>query len=128
MPKARKRQSLFVRTMRGLEEGLAFCKGEIELRTTVIPDSPPPVTPEQIVALRKVMNVTQIVMSHVLSVSPRTLQSWENGTRTPSQSSLRLLQIVRQHPEIVAQVVGLGEKTKIGKSNGRASSRNQLTS
>ena len=128
MPKTQKRKPLFERIKQGLEEGIAFCKGEIELRTTIIPDSPPPITPQQIVSLRDDLKVTQIVMAHVLNVSPRTLQSWENGSRTPSQTSLRLLQIVRQHPEIVAQVVGLEEKPKSRKSIGRASSRRQLTS
>ena len=97
------------RILQGLEEGLAFCRGEITLKTTVFLDEPPATTPAGIVQLREQLRVTQRVFAQMLNVSPRTVQDWERGLRTPTQSSLRLLQVIQQRPEVFAEVVGLSD-------------------
>jgi len=51
--------------------------------------------------------MSQRVFAKLLSVSCKTLQSWEQGARKPSDASLRLIQIFSEHPEIVCQSVGL---------------------
>lgn len=37
----------------------------------------------------------------------KTVQSWEQGVRTPSHASRRLIQIYSQHPETVCESVGM---------------------
>ena len=107
MKAARTRGSLFIRSRTGLKEGIAFAKGELSLRTTVIPESPPPMSAKEVVALRSQMEVSQGVLAKLLNVSTKTIQSWEQGSRTPSQASLRLLQILKCRPDVVAEIVGL---------------------
>src|SRR5262249_13419334 len=41
---------------------------------------------------------SQAVFARLLNVSTRTIQSWEQGQRKPSQAALRLIQIFRQDP------------------------------
>ena len=101
------RERLAQRILQGLEEGLAFCRGELSLKATVFLDGPPPMTAAGIIQLRERLRVTQSVFAQMLNVTPRTVQDWERGLRTPAQSSLRLLQVIDQRPEVVAEVVGL---------------------
>ena len=51
--------------------------------------------------------MSQAVFARLLNVSTKTVQSWEQGVRTPSHASRRLLQIYSQHPETVCASVGL---------------------
>ena len=47
------------------------------------------------------------VFARVLNVPTRTVQSWEDGTRRPSQAALRLIQVFRQNTAGVLEVVGM---------------------
>jgi putative transcriptional regulator len=51
--------------------------------------------------------MSQAVFAGVLNVSTKTVQSWEQGTRTPSQAALRLIQVFRQDPSRVLQAAGM---------------------
>ncbi len=102
-----KRQPLFDRLKRGLEEGIRFARGELNLRTTVIPERPPALRARDVVRLRNRLNMSQSVFARVLNVSTKTLQSWEQGTRRPSQAALRLLQVLSEQPGTVMQAAGL---------------------
>lgn len=94
--------SFFEGLQGGLLEGIAHFRGEIELKTTsiTIPDPPPPYDAERIRALRTGLGFSQPYFSRVLNVSPKTVQSWEQGTRVPSQSSARLLQLI-ENPHLL---------------------------
>jgi len=101
------RKPLFERLKQGLEEGIAHSKGELTLNTIEVPDDPPEIDAESLAALRKQTAMSQRVFARLLSVSCKTLQSWEQGVRKPSDASLRLIQVFSEHPEIVCQSVGL---------------------
>ena len=92
-----------------LEEGIRHTRGEITLKTTTydIPDEPPEIDAPTLVALRDQSGMSQAVFARLLNVSTKTVQSWEQGVRTPSHASRHLLQIYSQHPETVCQSVGL---------------------
>ncbi len=86
----------------GLRQTLAYAQGEAEARVTTltIPDPPPAYDAERIRALRTGLGFSQPYFSHVLSVSPKTVQSWEQGTRVPSRSAARLLQLI-ENPHLL---------------------------
>jgi putative transcriptional regulator len=92
-----------------LEEGIRHVRGEITLKTTVVelPDEPPEIDAPTLLAIRDQSRMSQAVFARLLSVSTKTVQSWEQGLRTPSHASRRLIQIYSQHPETVCQSVGL---------------------
>jgi putative transcriptional regulator len=94
---------------KGLEEAIQHARGEITLKTTVVelPDEPPEIDAPTLVAIRDQSRMSQAVFARLLNVSPKTVQSWEQGIRTPSHASRRLIQIYSQHPETVCQSVGL---------------------
>jgi putative transcriptional regulator len=63
---------------------------------------PPPVKSfpaKEIRALRLRLGFTQAQFASLLNVPKVTAISWENGTRSPSGAALRLLAVVRAHPE-----------------------------
>lgn len=101
------RRPLFERLKQSLEEGIAHSKNELTLKTVDLPDDPPAIDARTLAALRTQAAMSQRVFAKLLSVSPKTLQSWEQGTRSPSDASLRLIQVFSEHPEIVCQSVGL---------------------
>ncbi len=101
------RKPLFERLQQGLKEGIAFSKGELSLRTVEVPAEPPEIDAATLIALRELASMSQTVFARMLNVSPKTVQSWEQGNRRPSEASKRLIQIFTEHPEIVCETVGL---------------------
>ena len=106
-PKGRK--PLFERLKTGLEEAIRHAKGEITLKTTTLemPDRPPDVGAEELTKLRLASGMSQAVFARMLNVSTKTVQSWEQGHRKPSQAALRLIQVFRHNPSGLLEVVGM---------------------
>jgi putative transcriptional regulator len=100
MPTERPR--LFDRLKKGLEEGIAHERGErtLRVREVTIPDPPQEFTPDDVRRIRARLNMSQPGFARLLQVSSKTVQSWEQGTRRPRQSSARLLQFI-EHPEML---------------------------
>jgi putative transcriptional regulator len=92
----------------GLEEAIRHAKGESTLKTTTfeMPDRPPAVEAEDVPKLRLKNGMSQAVFARVLSVSTKTVQSLEQGQRRPSQAALRLIQVLRQNPSGLLELVG----------------------
>jgi len=106
-PKGRK--PLFERLRTGLEEAIRHAKGEITLKSTTLemPDRPPEVGAEELANLRLASGMSQAVFARMLDVSTKTVQSWEQGHRKPSQAALRLIQVFRHNPAGLLEVVGM---------------------
>lgn len=103
------RKPLFKRLKQSLDEGIAHARGELTLRTVQIPEKPPEIDAETLANLRKRASMSQFVFAKMLNVSPKTLQSWEQGIRQPSEASRRLIQIFSSNPEVICRSVGLPE-------------------
>jgi len=85
-----------------LEQALQHASGERrDLRTTVLPAPPRPMKRHEIVKLRQQLNLSQAVFAGVLNVSLRTVQTWEQWVRQPSDAALKLLTIAKKHPEVL---------------------------
>jgi putative transcriptional regulator len=84
-----------------LLEVLDHSRGKVTLRTrdVRIPSQPDVLAPAEIVELRKRVGVSQAVFARLLGVARDTEVSWEQGRRVPSGPALRLLDVVRRHPE-----------------------------
>jgi DNA-binding transcriptional regulator YiaG len=93
------------RLISSMSEGLEKLREEKPLRTTFItvPPAPPEFRREQLVKLRTRYNMTQAAMAALVNVSEKTLESWEQGNRSPNGAALRLLQVIDE-PEILARV------------------------
>jgi len=95
------RRSLFNRLKESLEEARQFTTGELTLKTFTAPDPPPNYSAVRISRIRRSLHMSQAVFARVLNISPKTVQSWEQGLRQPTQSALRLLELLEKKPEII---------------------------
>ena len=110
------KMSVFEQVSEGLKESLANVRGELTLRTTTLPAPPPPASPSRVVRLRKKLGMSQPVFAAYLNVSKKTVQSWEQGSRVPRSSDLRLLQVVEYAPAEFGMIVST---TLVKKSRSR---------
>ncbi len=122
MKSDRKRLPVAEQIRKGLEEAILHAKGEITLKTTTIelPDRPPEVGAEELTELRLASGMSQAVFARLLNVSTKTVQSWEQGHRKPSQAALRLIQVFRQDPSGLLEIAGMTGPlvtTSVGKAN-----------
>lgn len=101
------RKPLFERLKTGLEEGIAHAKGELTLKTVVVPEAPPEIDAKTLIALREAAHMSQALFAKILYVSAKTVQSWEQGVRVPSPAARRLIHIFAEQPGAVCKVVGL---------------------
>jgi putative transcriptional regulator len=107
--KERQRLPVVDQIRKGLQEAIRHAKGEITLKTTVLemPDPPPTVDADELTALRRASGMSQAVFARMLNVSTKTVQSWEQGQRRPSQAALRLIQVFRRNPNGLMEIVGI---------------------
>jgi transcriptional regulator with XRE-family HTH domain len=57
----------------------------------------------QILRARTEAGLSQSEFAQALQISPRTLQEWEQGRRSPSGSAKALIRIAIKHPEIIKE-------------------------
>ena len=91
----------------GLEEAIEFHKGNVKLRKkeVFIPNSPKNYRAEDIKKLRAKLDITQQELAAWLNVSLNTVQAWEQNTRKPSHSSLRLLEVFDKDFSIIEKIL-----------------------
>lgn len=128
MAKTASKTSLFDMLTAGLEDSIAYSRGKNpQLLTTRMPAPPPAMSATRIVQVRRRLNMTQDLFAAALNVSTKTVQSWEQGQRTPGSASLRLLQIALEYPRTVWAVAtgdslestGHGKQRRPGKKPAR---------
>jgi putative transcriptional regulator len=103
--------TFFERLRKGLQEGIAYSRGEINLKTTELPMPPPKAKAHQIMGLRKRLGMSQVMFAATLNVSPKTVQSWEQGLRQPADAALRMLQVIDERPQVIKLIFSSGNGT-----------------
>lgn len=53
---------------------------------------------------RATVGLTQAEFAHLLGVSTRTLQDWEQGRRQPTGAAKTLLRVVAKHPNVLREL------------------------
>lgn len=102
--KIEEKNEFFESLKTGLEAAVEYAKGERkDLRTTTLPRPPKALSAKEIAKLRAQLNVSQAVFARYLNISPKTVQSWEQGHGKPNGASLKLLSIARRHPKILLE-------------------------
>jgi putative transcriptional regulator len=105
--------TFFERLKKGMEDSIAYSRGELTLKTTTLPLPPPAAGRAEVTALRKRLKMSQSVFAAALNVSTKLVQSWEQGTRKPDRGDLRLIQILTKQPEIMTRLIleGAGRRS-----------------
>jgi len=98
--------NLFEKLKSGLNEAIEFEKGDKKAaaRVRVVNMEIDPVKEmpaSKIKELRLKQKLNQKMFAVAIGVSPETVAKWEQGINKPKGSSLRLLQIVSEHPKII---------------------------
>jgi len=94
----------FKRLVTGAKQALDHAQGKRrDLRTTVLPKPPKELSAKEITNIRLKLNVSQGVFARYLNISPKTVQSWEQGIGRPSGASLKLLTIVQRDPTVILE-------------------------
>jgi putative transcriptional regulator len=95
--------TVFEQIKRGLQQSISQARGDLTLRTTALPAPPPAASPRRVLKLRKKLGMSQSLFAATLNVSPKLVQSWEQGLRKPDRGALRLLQLIEARPDLVAE-------------------------
>lgn len=85
--------------IKGMEEALAFAKGEDNGAVVHIPEE------INVRRIRKKLNMTQNAFADYFGVSVRTIQDWEQGRGVPSGASKNFLFVIDQEPEAVRRAL-----------------------
>jgi len=87
-----------------LADALAYERSEpVDLRVTEVAPAPKPMRPQEIREIRQRLHASQATFAHLLSVSPKAVQSWEQGIRRPQSTALRLLTIAKKNPRVLLE-------------------------
>ncbi len=85
-----------------LTDALAYERGEkVDLRVSKLAAPPKPMTPAEIRRIRENLHASQAVFATFLCVSPKAIQSWEQGIRKPQSTALRLLTLAKKRPAVL---------------------------
>ncbi|HOE88687.1 MAG TPA: helix-turn-helix domain-containing protein [Sphaerochaeta sp.] len=96
--------SVYKSIMQGLDEAVKYQEGKIDARKTKITvKQVESFSSEDIKQIRKQVGLSQIVFASSLGVSKKTVEAWERGRNTPAGPSRRLLQLIRDNPEVIEQ-------------------------
>lgn len=88
----------------GLTAAIEHAEGKRkDLRTTTLPRPPKELSAKEIAKVRSQLNVSQAVFARYLNISPKTVQSWEQGHGKPSGASLKLLSIAKKNPKVLLE-------------------------
>jgi putative transcriptional regulator len=98
-----KKIQIFDALMEGFQDAIARKKGhKVALRITEVPRVKP-MRPRQIKKIRLALGASQSAFAYILNVSPKVVQSWEQGARRPTNAALKLLSIAQSNPHILLQ-------------------------
>ena len=92
---------LFAELMKSAGEALEHAQCKRDLRTTVLPAPPKPMTAAEIRRLRRALNASQAVFARYCNVSTKLVQAWEAGRRRTEGPALLLLRLAQANPAIL---------------------------
>lgn len=91
--------SVFEKIKVGLEEAIAFEKGELPARTRKLTIQPVRCyDAEEIRTIRLSTEMTQSAFARYMGVSVKTVEAWESGKNHPIGSACRLLALTQADP------------------------------
>ena len=95
---------LFDGIVSGFAEAKKYRSGKkAKLRVSRMAFEPVDLKPKEIRSIRTKLGLSQPTFAEFLGTSVGTIRSWEQGSRTPQMSALRLLVIAKEKPALLLQ-------------------------
>jgi putative transcriptional regulator len=96
---------LFAEMMAGFAEAGNHRKGKrSKARVSRMALSPKKLKPAEIRRIRKSLKVSQPAFARYLGTSVAAVRSWEQGSRRPQKTALRLLTIAKENPAVLLEI------------------------
>ncbi|MCB0412036.1 MAG: helix-turn-helix domain-containing protein [Bdellovibrionales bacterium] len=104
-----KKNKYFEDLKESLNAAIDYERGKLDVRTTELEIPPlPKLTKKKIKTLREdILGVSQTLFARILGVSPAAVKAWEQGSKQPSGTARRLMQLVEQDPNTLLKLTGL---------------------
>jgi putative transcriptional regulator len=93
------RQKMFDRLLQSVREGGAILRGEDKTSRRIVVDSP------QVRTIREKTSLSQSEFAHLIGVSVKTLQNWEQDRRRPTGPAVALLRIIAREPKLAVEAI-----------------------
>jgi len=93
--------------MKSLQQAQDFIEGKpgkTRSREIIVRELPK-YNSQTIKELRTQLQLTQKLFAGLMGVSVRTVESWENGQNTPNGSAARLMEFLKNHPQLKEEVI-----------------------
>ncbi len=103
-----KKRSVFAEITEGFDALAAERAGKVTLRRhTVETMAVPSVTPEELIGLRRKLNLSRAVFARYLRINERTLENWEQGRAHPNAQGALLIRLVENYPDTVERLASI---------------------
>jgi putative transcriptional regulator len=90
---------MFDQLLQSVKEGGAILRGEDKAARRLTVGSP------QVRAVREKTSLSQSEFAHLIGVSVKTLQNWEQDRRRPTGPAVALLRIIGQEPKLAIEAI-----------------------
>lgn len=98
-------RNIVAEVLDGLREHRA---GKRTLKTVRVEPRPlPELTPDAIRGIREGLDVSRAVFAHMIRVSVRTVEGWEQGRSTPPDSAAALILMAQKYPDTFDRLASL---------------------
>lgn len=98
-------RNLFEELLEGFDALAQERTAKRTLRTHPVEYVPPPdVSPEELIQLRKELNLSRAVFAAYLRTRVRTLENWEQGRARPNAQAALLINLVKKFPDTVQRL------------------------
>ncbi len=106
--KAKTRRNLFSELMEGVDALGESRQGKRTLRThAVVVRRAPELTPDELVDVRRQLNLSRGLFAAYLRTNVRTLENWEQGRARPNAQAALLISLVKRYPDTVERLAAL---------------------
>ena len=101
-------RNIVAEVLDGLREIREHRAGKRTLKTLRVEPRPlPELTPDAIRGIREGLDVSRAVFAHMIRVSVRTVEGWEQGRSTPPDSAAALILMAQKYPDTFDRLASL---------------------
>ena len=102
------KRNLFSELTEGFEALAGERAGKVTLLSHKVEAKPAPeVSADEVMGLRKKLNLSRAVFARYLRINERTLENWEQGRAHPNAQAAVLIRMVEQYPDTVDRLAAI---------------------